>query len=106
MKQGFRPACSSVVPGFLKSRAPHIEDGDFSGKSAIVLVTEGKREGNDQTHTFTERLYLDPKTLLPFAKESDGEVDHGETTPLRERWLYTYETLSANQVPEDFFSPW
>jgi hypothetical protein len=104
---GANEAVSAVLgcPGWTEKSTTSLEIGEYKGHHAVILVTSGTRHGEDETTTFTERLYLNASTLLPIALEGEGDTDYGEI--YHGTWLYKYENefVSADSLPDDFFDP-
>ncbi len=100
-------AASAVLgcPGPTEQSTTTVQQGQYDGRPAVVLVTSGTSRGSDETFTFTDRLYLDPGTFLPIALEGEGEIDFGRTRPTRQRRIYTHEFIPADAVPAGFFDP-
>lgn len=100
-------AASAVLgcPGPLEQSRTELRDGEHEGRRTILLVTTGTSSGSDQTFTFTRRLHLDPRTYLPVALESEGQVDFGQVKPTRQRHIYTGTWIAADQVEPAFFDP-
>lgn len=104
---GANAAVSSGLgcPGWTEKSTTTLEIGEYEGHGALILVTSGTRWGEDETTTFTERLYLNASTLLPIALEGEGDTDYGDI--YHGSWLYTYQNdfVSADSLPDDFFDP-
>ena len=100
-------AASAVLgcPGPTERSTTEVQQGEYAGRPAIVLVTTGTSSGSDETFTFTKRLYLDPDTYLPRAMESEGQVDFGQVKPTHERRVYRHELIRAESLPADLFDP-
>ncbi len=104
---GASAAVSSVIgcPGPLEESTKTVETGRYEAREVIVIVTAGTSRGEDETHIFTSRLYLDSETLLPIAQQSEGTLDIGETYPTSGLWRYRNDFLPADSLPQDFFDP-
>lgn len=100
-------AASAILgcPGPTERSTTEVQQGEYGGRPAIVLVTNGTSSGSDETFSFTKRLYLDPDTFLPRALESEGQVDFGQVKPTHERRVYRHESVTAQTAPADFFDP-
>jgi DNA-binding CsgD family transcriptional regulator len=100
-------AASVVIgcPGPTTTQTMTVVDGTYGGRKAIVLISEGRTVGSDETATFTARLYLDAKTYLPIASTSDGEVDSGQRRPASSKTTYTTSWVQRDTLPADFFEP-
>lgn len=82
-----------------------IETGAYEGRPVLVLIKAGTFSTSDTNEEFTERMYVDPESLLPIASEREGTLDYGEK--VRERVVTTYEHrfVEATALPEDYFDP-
>ncbi len=100
-------AASRVLgcPRFNEELTTSVLSGSFNGRSVLILLKEGTSTGSDETFTFVERLYIDPKTYLPVAMESKGEVDFHQGKPTHVEGSYNIEWVSRDSLPEDFFEP-
>jgi hypothetical protein len=100
-------AASSALgcPGGTEKATTTLDIGEYEGHHALILVTSGTRHGEDETTTFTERLYLNASTLLPIALAGEGDTDYGEI--YHGTWLHTYQNdfVPADSLPDDFFDP-
>lgn len=79
------------------------ERGEYAGRPAVVLVTTGSTSGSDEREEFTERLYLDARTLLPVAAEREGTLDYGRAVRLRGRTRFEHEWVTAASLPNGYF---
>jgi hypothetical protein len=104
---GAPEAVSAVLgcPGPTEVSTTTLEQGTHDGLPALVLVTTGEWSGSDSTTTFTSRLYLDAATLLPVAREMEGEVDYGTVAPLAQRATYRHELVAPESLPAGLFDP-
>ncbi len=82
-----------------------IEKGTYEGRPLLVLIKTGTLSSSDTNEEFTERMYLDPQSLLPMASEREGTLDYGERVPLRARTTYEHQFVEEGSLPEDFFKP-
>jgi hypothetical protein len=80
-----------------------VQRGQYAGRPALVLVSRGTQDTSDGVFTFTRRLYLDPRTLLPFALQKNGRANQVQL-PL-ERWVVTHTFIPVRAVPAHFFDP-
>ena len=88
-------------PGFTEESTTTVANGSHRGRKALVLVKEGTSRGSDETFVFTERLYVDPKTYLPVALESEGTLN--DQTAAYTRRSYKTEWLARESLPPNFF---
>lgn len=104
---GVGVAASVVLgcPGPTERSTTELGEGEYDGRRTIVLVTTGTSSGSDETFSFTRRLHLDPRTYLPLALESEGQIDFGQVKPTRQRHLYGGIFMSAGAVERGFFDP-
>ena len=104
---GGNAAVSAVLgcAGSTEESTKTAEMGEYEGRAAVVLVTTGISHGEDETITFTKKLYLAAGTLLPIAMESDEDWGVGGEYPVRQLWTYKNDYTSARSVPDDFFDP-
>ena len=104
---GAGSAVSAVLgcPGSTEESTKTLELGEYRGRKVVILVTSGTRHGSDETDTFTERLYLDRRTLLPIAMEMDYERDSGEITHGTGLLTFKNDFVAAESLPDDFFDP-
>jgi DNA-binding CsgD family transcriptional regulator len=100
-------AASVVIgcPGPTTTQTVTVANGSYGGRKAIVLISEGRTRGSDETATFTARLYLDAKTYLPLASRSEGEVDSGQRRPASSQTTYTTSWVQRDALPAGFFEP-
>lgn len=105
--QGVGVAASAVLgcPGPLERSTTELRAGEYEGRRTIVLVTTGTSSGSDENFSFTRRLHLDPRTYLPVALESEGQVDFGQVKPTRQRHTYTGRFIGTDGVEPAFFDP-
>jgi hypothetical protein len=104
---GANAAIASVIgcPGPTEESTKTVETGRYENKAAIVVVTTGTSSGEDESFTFTQRLYLDEETFLPIAAQSEGTVDYGEVEQTSGLSRYRNDFLPADSLPQDFFDP-
>jgi hypothetical protein len=104
---GGNAAVSTVLgcPGWTEDSIKSAEIGEYKGRAAVVLVTTGTSHGEDETTTFTERLYLDRRTLLPIAAEYEGTLDYGEIYAVYGLTTFKSRFVSADSLPGHFFDP-
>ena len=89
--------------GFLTEVTNRTEIGSFEGNRAIVFVREGLSVGSDETTASTQRLYLDPRTFLPFGAEGVGtSPTQGEATS---RNNFEVDWIPRDSLSPDFFDP-
>jgi hypothetical protein len=78
-----------------------VQRGRYAGRPAIVLVRG--------TATETWLLYLDARTFLPLAGESNGLLQGLSfdlpPQPLQEREVFTHAFIPVHAVPAHFFDP-
>lgn len=86
-----------------ESSTTTVAHGKRSGRSALILVTEGEIHGSDETETFIERLYLDAETALPIAQETDGMLGNPPSSPFTAQITWQHEFIAQDAVPADFF---
>ncbi len=101
-------AASRVLgcPRFNEELTTSVLSGSFNGRSVLILLKEGTSTGSDETFTFVERLYIDPKTYLPVAMESKGEVDFHQGKPTHaEAAIRHAQGLQVYWVGREFTAP-
>lgn len=102
---GAGEAVSAVLgcPGFTETSETSVEQGEYDGRPAVILVTVGEWYGSDSTTTFTSRLYLEADSLLPIVKETEGEIDDGTVREFTTEAVYEHEFVEPESLPADFF---
>jgi len=91
---------------YLEESTTSVESGEYDGRTAIVLVTEGELPSHDWTSPFENRLYIDPSSNLPVAADMRTSLP-GDSTELnyRVQSRYDIELLDPSSLPGDFFEP-
>jgi hypothetical protein len=84
-----------------------VQQGRYGGHAAIVLISSGTSSGGDGSVASISRLYLDPHTFLPIARETTGQMNFGpgQIQPMRVRWVYAHTFVPAHAVSGRFFDP-
>lgn len=92
-------------PGPTTRSTTRVQSGQYAGRPAVVLVTSGTTEGEDQNTTTTTHLYLDAGTYLPVASITSGIMDAGKTYPVFGSGRYTHVFVPLLRAPKGFFDP-
>lgn len=105
MCHGANAAVSAVLgcPGPTDDVTEKAEIGKYKGHAVVVLTTDGTVHGEDETIRMTEKLYLDRRTLLPIASETESTVN--ETYDIGCQMTYKNDFVPVTSLPDDFFDP-
>jgi DNA-binding CsgD family transcriptional regulator len=94
--------CSPIFPAETR-----LEQGEYSGASALVLTTEGtySTDTPDQ-FPFSFSFYVDPESFLPiaFSMEYGGTGDQGTETTTTSG-TFEGQFIELGSLPDDFFDP-
>jgi hypothetical protein len=87
---------------YIEKSQTTVHSGEYGGRSAVVLVTEGVSPDSDSSYPFKATLYLDSATWLPVAYEDDESLGSEHIS-----YSTAYETgfVDRTALAPDFFEP-
>jgi hypothetical protein len=95
---------SAAVSVLLGCGEQSVVESRYAGRAVIVLVSSAVSKGEDSTTTSTERVYLDPKSMLPLVGEAQRVIESGSSRHFHSRATIRSEFIDAKTLPSDFFT--